>query len=326
MLNFFRKGTPKQYLTLFSLVLLMCVPMLLNNGQDFSVDQPFFNIHYNFTGLNAFLINGLLFFVIIVSSLVVNVLATENEFTGKLMTLAMFLFLLLVFSFPGFTVHAPMLMVNLLIIFIFGNLFMLSETSNPIPLVFDSSLLLGICSFVFFPAVFLLLVIWAALLIHRTNSWRNYVVSLVGLMTPYLFLFVWLFWTDRLTTHPGFIDSNWFALSFIWIEQTSWPEKIIFVLIFLVTVISFIKVIMQQVEKNINLRRNLAISEYGLIIILPVILFFGRNLSSGILLTAPVALLMSHAFYNIKKSKWLNLLFVVLVLLIVVNRFLSLFF
>lgn len=326
MLNFFRKGYPVQYVTLFSVALLMWAPLLLNSGQNFSVDQPFFTIHYNITGLNAYLINGLLFFVIIVSALVVNVMATANEFTGKLMTMTMFLFLLLIFSFPGFiSGSAPMLMVNLLLIFILGNLFKLSETLNPIPLVFDSSLLLGICSFVFFPAVFLLLVIWAALLIHRLNLWRYYVVSLIGLMTPYLFLLTWLFWTGQLTTHPVFFNENRLAVSFVWIEQTSWLEKIIFALIFLLTVISFIRVIMQQAEKSINLRRNLAISEYGLIIIFPVVLFFGRDLSSGILLITPVVLLMSHAFYKIKKTKWLNLLFAVLVLLIVVNRFLSLF-
>ncbi len=322
MLNFFKKGLPDRYITLLLFALLLWSPALLNDSQFFSVEHPFLNISYQITGIYSYLTYGLLFVLIIISSFTVNHLANESEFTGQQITLAMFFFLVLIFSFPGFTLSAPVVIVNLILIFIFGNLFKLSETSNSVPVAFDSGLLLGLCSLVFFPLVFLLLVVWVAFLIHRANSWRNYVVSFLGLLTPYLFLLTWLFWTNQLA-FPGLFNEKILSVSFIWIEQTTWVEKIVFVLIFILTVISFTKAITEQIEKNIVLRRNLIIVEYGLVIIFLVILFYSRNLSLGVFLTAPAAWLMAHTTYTLKKAKWMNLFVTSLIVLIIINRILT---
>lgn len=323
MLNFFKKGLPDQYIVLSLFALLMWAPVLMNKGQLFWVDHPFLNVSYQITGIYSYLVFGLLFVVIIISSLTVNHLANETEFTGQQITVAMFFFLILVFSFPGFIYSAPVVMVNLIIIFVFGNLFKLSGTSSQIILGFDSGFLLGLASLVFFPVVFLLLLVWVAFLIHRANSWRNYVVSFLGVLTPYVFLFTWLFWTDSLTT-PGLFDKQLFTISFIWIEQTTWLEKVIFILIFIVTAISFAKVVTEQIEKNIVLRRNLMIVEYGLVIIFVVIVFFSKNLTTGIFLTAPAAWLLAHTSYHLKKTKWMNLFLLFLIILIIVNHVLIL--
>ncbi|NOX85144.1 MAG: hypothetical protein GXO86_04125 [Chlorobi bacterium] len=323
MLNFFKKGLPDRYITLLLFALILWLPVLTNERQLFSVHHPFLNISYQITGIYSYLIYVLLFVLIIISSFTVNHLANESEFTGQQITLAMFFFLVLIFSFPGFTVSAPEIIVNLIIIFIFGNLFKLSEASNQISLAFDSGFLLGLCSLVFFPLVFLLLLIWVAFLIHRANSWRNYLVSLLGLLTPYLFLVTWLFWTNQLAL-PGFFNEKIFTVSFIWIEQTTWPEKIIFILIFVLTAISFTKALTEQIEKNIVLRRNLMIVEYGIVIIFLVILLYSRELSTGVFLTAPAAWLMAHATYTLKKTKWMNLILTSLIVLIIINSVLTL--
>ena len=323
MLNFFKKGLPDRYIVLILFALLMWSPVLLNKGQVFLVDHPFLNISWEISGLYSYLIYGLLFVVIVISALTVNFLANESEFTGQQITLAMFFFLLLIFSFPGFILSAPVVMVNLIIIFVFGNLFKLSGTSNQVMLGFDSGFLLGLASLVFFPVVFLLLMVWVAFLIHRANSWRNYVVSLMGLLTPYVFLFTWLFWTDSLAA-AGIFDQPLFSASFIWIEQTTWLEKVIFVLIAVVTLISVTKVLTEQIEKNINLRRNLMIVEYGLVIIFAVVVIFSKSLATGIFLTAPAAWLIAHTSYNLKKTKWMNLFLILLILLIFVNQILIL--
>jgi len=323
MLNFFKKGLPDRYIVLTVFALLMWSPVLLNKSQLFSVDHPFLNISYQIDGIYSYLIYGLSFLIIIISSLTVNHLANEAEFTGQQITMAMFFFLVLVFSFPGFVLSAPVVMVNLILIFVFGNLFKLSGTPNQVALSFDSGFLLGLSSLVFFPVVFLLLLVWVAFLIHRANAWRNYVVSLMGLLTPYVFLFTWLFWTDSLAVNV-IPDSRFFSIIFIWIEQTTWLEKIIFVLIFFVTVFSIIKVVNEQIEKNIVLRRNLIIVEYGLVIIFVVILIFSKNLTTGVFLTAPAAWLISHTSYHLKKTKRMNIFLIVLLVLIIVNRILIL--
>jgi len=324
MLNFFRKGYPVQYISLFLFALLMWAPQFLNNEQNFFVDQPFLTINYHVSGLYYYLVTAFSFVILIASAMLVNVMAAENGFSGKLMSTGMLFYIILALSYPGFFQSALMLMVNLLIIFIFGNLFKLPESKNQISLIFDSSLLLGISSLIFFPAVYLLLIIWAGLLIHKSNAWRNYTASVFGLLSPYIFLFTWYYLTgQKIIFHFSF--ENLFNISAVWINQTSWLEKIIFMFIVILMIVAIFKIVSQQAEKNINLRRNLTLIEVGFVTTVLILLFFAGEMSSGLLLTAPAALLLSHGFYDVKKTKWYNVAFSLLLLLIIINRIMALF-
>ena len=83
----------------------------------------------------------------------------------------------------------------------------------------------NICSFFYLPSLFLLALLIVAILVFRPFSITEWLVALMGILTPYYFLFVYLFLTDKLDfaglvpdfklNYPKFKLNAWFWLRMI---------------------------------------------------------------------------------------------------------------
>jgi len=109
------------------------------------------------------------------------------------------LFYLIYSAFCGqLLVLLPGTLANLLLIGASYELFSTYRKDSALSEVFNSGVLIGLASLLYFPSLFMFFFILATLLIFRPFIWREYVVSLLGLALPWSYFIVYFFWTNRL--------------------------------------------------------------------------------------------------------------------------------
>jgi len=324
MLSFFKKAYFLNYLTAFIIIIICWLPAFFIPQDSISLEVLQYDSILKSGFNNVYLLNSFGLFVTLISALILNYLSTENGFTGKLMTMGIFFFSILSVSLSPFAIMNPFILINFFLFFFIRNLYRLPNVENPIPLVFNASLMLGLSSLYFFKIIFLVLVVWVALIIHRLNSWRNYIASIIGIIVPYLFVITWYFWSDQLN---DFILKM--EMMFIFRLNTDLSlginDLIILVIIAGLIIIGVFKTITHLTEKNINLRRNLIISIYFLIIALIIVVIFGQGIKSLLITIIPASIILSNAFYDLRRYRFYNIFFSVLIVFIMINQFLKLF-
>lgn len=194
---------------------------------------------------------------------------------------------------------------------------------NPIPLVLNASLMLGIASLYFIKILMLIIVVWIALIIHRTNSWRNYVASIIGIIMPYIFIVTWYFWSDQLSDFVLKIKMM-MTIKLNTDISIGTTDLIILIIASIFIIIAGFKTYTHLTEKNINLRRNLIISIYFLIVSLIVVILFGSGVNSLLITIIPASIILSNAFHNLRRIKLYNISFLVLAVFIIINHYLKL--
>jgi len=183
---------------LFVIGLLLWTETFLNPIQikfDSSV-TPFYTVLINWFSNRV--VQVLFAFVLVLfQSVFLNNIVSGNSIIQQKTFLPGLIYLLLMSSFPGFLSLNPVIIANLFFIFIFYNLIKIYDQPEDYERIFLIGFLTAVSSMFYFPAFYFLGVIWYGFLILRLFDWRAWVISLVGFITPYLFLMVYYFWFDK---------------------------------------------------------------------------------------------------------------------------------
>lgn len=106
-------------------------------------------------------------------------------------------YLLLTGIFPEWQGFSAALLVNSLLIWAMGKMMALYNTPSPRTQLFNMGMLVGFASFLFFPSAAFLLVVFFALLVMRPFHLSEWLITIMGILAPVYFLFVYQFLTDR---------------------------------------------------------------------------------------------------------------------------------
>ncbi|MBS1748402.1 MAG: hypothetical protein JST63_00700 [Bacteroidetes bacterium] len=97
--------------------------------------------------------------------------------------------------FPEWWQLSSALIVNTLLVWVWASLSDLFNHSRPKALVYNTGLAVGITSFLYFPAIGFVVLIFFALIIMRPFQLSEWLIAVLGVLTPYYFLFAYLFLT-----------------------------------------------------------------------------------------------------------------------------------
>lgn len=324
MLTYFNKNYLSRYLALLLIAFIYRLPSLLNLD-DISTgisneDQFIFSLGF----FNPYVLWAASLFITFLTALLLNQIASEYSFSGSLTTRTAFYYLLLACSLPAFILANHLIAANFLLLFIYRDLFGLPKTSVTIPSTFNASFLAGLASFFYLPLIFFILVIWYGLISHRISSWRNYVVSLIGLSIPYVFLFTWFFLTDNLKT-PVDLFVNFFQSVLQWKPTQNYFDLAIAVVLFLIVILSILKITNRPRSGSINLRRDFEISLFSLFVLTLIVFVFETNLSNSILLVIPSTLIISSGFNEAQPGRKITVVLYSLMFILLINQYFSFF-
>src|SRR5690606_29133654 len=127
-------------------------------------------------------------------------------------------YLLITSLFPEWQTFSSPLIVNTFLIAVLHQLSTLYNSTHPKTTLFNIGLMIGVASFFYFPSASFLLLMIAGLIFTRPFRINEWLIGLLGAITPYYFLIAWLFITDKWNTYkipaihvakPFFKDSTW---------------------------------------------------------------------------------------------------------------------
>jgi uncharacterized protein DUF6427 len=324
MIKYFNSGYISRYIIVFLMGLVLWLPFFIFPINYFD-EQNTVNNQVIYLFGNPYILSGISFIFMIITSIFLNRFAIDNGFIGKISTLVLAFSVIFSILLVGEIHSIKFIGINFILIFVWANLMQLPYAKNVIPVIFNASFLIGIASFFYPQLILLFILVWISIIVHRVLSWRGILITLIGIVLPYAFLFVWYF-------SQGVFPEKYISLlsSFNLDINLTFPDFhigiIVLVIFLIILVISAFGTAGKLNERSINLRRNLIITLYQLAIAFCILILSENSIETIFLLVIPGSIITAHWFSNVRKTKWYNILFVSLVILVFLNNYLTLVF
>lgn len=333
MLSFFKSNNPGVvafylfYLAAFRLVFFFTSP-----------DLSFIQIYHE--PLSSFLIGGfaadifltpwvstsVAALLVFVQSLFVNRIINEQRMTAKKNFLAGLLFIMLTSFFTQGLVLSPALIALTFIIIACETAFRLIKKEKMYGDIFDIGFLVSLASFFYFPAIALLFFSLACLINLRSFNYREYMVLLLGLATPFFLLFTYYYWNDdlpqMLISVTNHYERGWF-LNFN-PHNIEWMQ-IGVILALSVVLLGLVPGVVYA--SLIQVRKFVAILMF-LLLLISASFFLQQqvSLSHLVWLAFPLSIFLTMVIMQWKRKMIGEVMHIILFLLIVAGQFLPLFF
>lgn len=280
--------------------------------------MPLFKVIVLLFGLPGWLLNIFAILLISAQAIYFNIVINNNEVLYKDTNLPALFYPLVISFMPELLWLHPILFVNLIMIFTLNRLFSTYKHTNPLNRFFDVGFLVTLASMFYFPAILLIFLVFASIAIMRPFVWREWVVSVVGLLLPFFFVSVYYFWIDKLEHFwlkviPSQM-TNVFLLTgfYAYVSTAAVAATAIILILAIITLRS-------NFSKNaIRTRDYQKIIISFLFISIVVYILTEDTFSYSITITAlPVSILMAYYFLTIRR-KWIyETLFVAWVITII---------
>ncbi len=147
-----------------------------------------------------------------------NKLANDQRLMQKPNYLTAMSYLLITSLFSEWNVLSAPLIINTLLVWVWARMSGLYNNPNPKSSLFNIGIAIGVSTFFYFPSIAFALLIVFGLIVTRPFKLAEWLIALLGIITPYYFLISWAFLTGRLTgyrfpgvtvTLPVFNKSDW---------------------------------------------------------------------------------------------------------------------
>ena len=204
MIALFKQKSPANLVVLLIFGVLIKMPYLLypkvlQAGPSDGLLYPWL-LQALGVGTGALYAGALAAFVLLYGqAMMINYAVTEHRLTTKASFLPAMAYLLITSLLPEWNYFSPPLLASTLVIWVVLKLFRIYNLPSVKGRVFNAGLIVGICSMIYFPSAAFLLLLLLGVLILRPFRLNELVLVVLGAVTPYYFLAVYLFLNDRLT-------------------------------------------------------------------------------------------------------------------------------
>ncbi|HRX94460.1 MAG TPA: DUF6427 family protein [Chitinophagaceae bacterium] len=234
MIAIFKQKTPGNILVLLVFGILLKLPMFTDphvpvikpeNGSLFNWFLGLLNNNSN-TGQMTYPIIafGFLFLQAIMLTRFIN----EQRMTSKATYFPGMAYMLITSLFPEWNYLSAPLIINTILVFILSGLFKIHHQENAKGTIYNIGLAMGFAAFIFFPSVTFIFWILMAMLVMRPFRINEWVICIVGLLTPFYFYGVYLFITDQWSWANLLPE---FVIGFPVVEQSAWLAGSVFLII-----------------------------------------------------------------------------------------------
>jgi len=245
-------------------------------------------------GANVPIIYSIISFVLLyIQAININKLVNVQRLVQKPNYLTGMSYLLVTSLFSDWYYLSSPLIINTLLIWALSKLCNIYNNSSPKSTLFNIGMIIGVCTFFYFPSIAFSLLIIAGLAITRPFRLPEWLMVLLGILAPYYLLGAWVFLTDKWKGYhfPGF------AITLPVFHRTAWAYAAVgFVLITILIGIFFIQDNMRrqvvQARKNWNL-----IFLYLLVALFVPFLNASQGFDYWILTAVPVAAITGAGFF-----------------------------
>ncbi len=331
LIHFFRKSYLLQYLLLLLLTILLWIGAIIHPQVNPIDTEPFLTPGYSllFSLLNYnHVLHVIIALILVISgALVFNYSLAKFDLVPKNTLVPAMVYIVLMSYSPGLLSLHPAALPALFTVLILYYLFQVYTEEEAYAQTYNIGLLIGISSLFYFPFVFFILFIWLTFIVYRLYFWREWMIPLTGIITPYLFLFTYYFLIGNL--EPAYLAyADYFSklTLFNFSFEFSVMNYIITALIILLFLWSAFLLLSDIQEKIISLRKR-----YWAVFWLFAVAMFTNIFSDTffkwhqVFILIPISVFIAYAFSQVRKLRWIEIIWAILFLLIVINNLLLAF-
>ena len=240
------------------------------------------------------------YLLIFVQAVTLNGFINDQKLFPSPNFLVAFALLLLTSLVPQWNTLSPGIIINTIMVSILPSMVSLYHNQKVKGLLFNIGFGFGICSFIYFPAVYFILLLIIALALFRPVQITEWLVTIIGLFTPFYFLLVYFFVWDQWQRVYEIIPHHQFSLPLI---KVNWQFWVIITLLLFPTLIGFFISNRYSVRLVVQGRKSWNLLFYYILIAL-CIPFINNNssMSHFILAVIPISI-YTAAFYAFPSGK-----------------------
>lgn len=205
MIFLFRQKTPGNILALLLFAFLLKAPLFLfpqpavSTANDADIYEGLVRWLNTAGSSQAFFSSLVAFVLLYVQALMVNYFINEFRMVAKPTYLPAMSYLLITSLLPEWNFLSSPLVASTVIILIIITLFRLYNVYTARGSVFNMGLLLGIASYIYFPAASFLIFVLLGMMILKPFRLNEIILLFMGALTPYYFYGAYLFLTNNLS-------------------------------------------------------------------------------------------------------------------------------
>lgn len=235
-----------------------------------------------------------------------NLLSERGVFKNS--TLLPAFFLLLLTSVFGLS---SVWLASFIMLFVLNTLMSTFQQDRPYSSLYDGGFLIGLASLIYPSSILFFMLCYVSTVLYTTISWRNFVIPLVGLISPFIFACSYAYYFDKLEVFSHYYLS---ALQWQWpVFNYSLALLLWSSLLLLLFFISFKELLEWLPLKSLKSRKAFVLL-FAYCICAFFSLFLSPNsLDHNLLFVLPFTALISNYFIFLKKRWWSESLFVLIV-------------
>ncbi|MBL7137383.1 MAG: hypothetical protein ISS17_01235 [Bacteroidales bacterium] len=328
LIRYFRSSFPGQFVTIGVIGLLLWgaggIHPPLMPPPDGPV--PLYSLLYDWLSGFPYIAMAVGFLLVIFQAIWFNYIVSRRDLVPHNTSLAALLFLLFISLIPSYLTLTPVNITTFFLLFILRALLEAYNQSEPVELVYTAGFFVALSSFFYLPSLLFYGFLLIFFLIYRSLKWREWVSSLIGLATPFLYLVVLYFLTDRISGLPA-LYTDFFGQVILTIPEVGWREWILFSLLGLFTILGLQDTLRHIGEKTVELRKKNVVLLWMLFWSLLTIFYaHALHLYHLGLLSICLAVFVTNFYMHLRRPFWFELLLWLLLLALYVNTALGHFF
>lgn len=230
MTGIFKANNPYNTFLLFVYGLLLKLPMFLHPVIPLpqQTDGFLFKVLLNQLqkiGENIPVIYPIITFLLLYTQAITfNKLVSEQKLMQRSNYLTAMSYLLITSLFKEWNILSAALVINTLLVWVWARMSSLYNNKNAQASLFNIGMVIGISTFFYFPSIAFAALIVFGLIVTRPFRITEWLIALLGIITPYYFLIVYVFLTDRwkgykfpgvAISYPKFNQSGWALMAII---------------------------------------------------------------------------------------------------------------
>ncbi len=282
--------------------------------------MPLFDWLCRFTQNYPFLQTSLALIVLLVEAFLLNFICDKYNILSKKTYFPALVYVLFMSCTKLFLILHPLLLANLFLLLSIERILNSYHKDEAFSNVFDAGFYIGIASLFYFPALVIFPMVWVGLIVIRTFVWREWIISFMGLLLPYLFILTYYFWYDKVEFF--LLDKIFYPSSDAKYSIASEPTSFIALASFLGAIIalSFFK-LTKGLPVNTILSRNILVVFTWMLALSFLAFLMAPQLTILYFsfMAIPLSIYASHYFLTAKKWWWSELLFIAWIAVITFN-------
>ena len=322
MVSLFKDRSPASIIWLFLLSIIVHshffvhAPVVLavkNNG----LISLFLNRY--FVGINETILLFSYHAMVLIMAFRFNFILTGQRMYSNVNYLPAMVFIILTGILPDWNNITPAFIANFPVIWIFGKIVQLYNSQNPKTLIFNIGLIIGGGILLYQHMALFVIVALFALLVVRPFSIPEIFVLLMGVLTPFYFLFSYLYIEGSFTDFSTYLPSWQFALPIVQNKPVFFTTIGTLVLLVLWGIYHMQE---QSMRMLIQVRKNWGVLYLMVILMLPLpFLTKDGSMDIFIMWIVPASPFIAKGFMMPRKTTLHNIIFWFLILLCVLNNY-----